>query len=357
MEDPADRSDFVFLDAQVYEGNSFNYANTAFRSLIEQLESKRLRLVTTDITVRETMAGIEKNLKRDLAQVRKSVKDARVLRNCDLPDVGTALAALDVDKIVAHVQKGFTDFLAKHKAHVIDTSTQPAGDVFTKYFTETPPFGTGDKKAEFPDAFALQALLEWCQDNNEELFVVSGDKPIRDACKEHANLFSMESLAQLLDHVTADKKLAEFIRSEVMKRSEEIGKRAAHDFQDRMYNIDEENGDVEIEVESVKVDGEPDILDVSQHQGIVEMRFEVNFLAHLSYDDSDTGTYDHEDKRMVFMKHVNETQNKTEELVVEVRVGFDEIDPAGFNIDNVQLTSPDESYSFSTSKWDGYPWK
>ena len=357
MEDPADRSDFVFLDAQVYEGNSFNYTNTAFRSLIEQLESKRLHLVTTDITVRETMVGIENNLKHDLAKVRKAVRDARVLRNCDVPDVGTALAALDVDRIVAHVQKEFTDFLAKYKAHVIDTSTQPAGDVFNKYFAATPPFGTGDKKAEFPDAFALQALLEWCEQNNEELFVVSGDKPIRDACKEHTNLFPMESLAQLLDHVTADKTLAEFIRSEVTKHSEEIGKTAAHDFQDRMYNIDDENGDVEIEVESVKVDGEPELLDVSQHQGIVEMRFQVSFLAHLSYDDSDTGTYDHEDKRMVFMKHVNETQKKTEELVVEIQVGFDGIDPADFSIDKVQLTFPDESYSFSTSKWDGYPWK
>lgn len=348
----------VFLDAQAYEAASFNFNGKLFSALRKHLASGRLRLVITDITKEEVDARIDKNLAQELAALGKAQKNARVLRSSPLPGVTAALADLDAKEVRDSLLGAFTGFLKTHKAEIIETSGQEAGPVFEKYFASKPPFGTGDKKHEFPDAFVVQALVEWASDSETELFVVSGDAPFGAACAECDALHPISDLAALLDHVASDnKKLSDFIRTQLIAHLEKIKQAAKAAFVDLGFHVDDEWGDVEVEVTSIELDGDPEILDISGDESTAQLRFNVTFDAHLSYDDSETGMWDSEEGEMIGMEHVDETVQGEDHLVVEVRAILEGLDPDEFDIDDIDLIEPARGYGIATSRMEGYPWK
>jgi hypothetical protein len=345
----------IFLDTQVFEAASFNFKMTALVSLVEQVQKGTVRLILTDITVREVKARIEKVVAAQLEGITKFKRNARVLRSSALPEA-KAVLDLDEQKVVADLHQQFDEFLRESKSEIIDTSALPAGPVFEQYFAGKPPFGSGDKKSEFPDAFVVEALGKWAKENGA-LFVISGDEPFRDACRAHDRVYASAKLSTLLDRIMFDAAIGAFIREQTLERIDDIREQAKEEFQDRMYNVDDEWGDAEMVVQSLELEGEPEILEADEDSATVEVHFQGKFDAHLSYDDSSSGVYDSETKSQMFMERRRETQELEEEFVVEVKVKFKIFDPDSFEIEEVALQHPDESYSVPTSRWAGFPWK
>ena len=345
--------DPIFLDTQVFEEASFNFKTTRLVSLEEQVEKGNVRLILTDITVLEVKARIEKTVLAQFEGFKQFKHNARVLRSSTLSQVK---AALDLDKknVIADLHQQFEEFIQRTKAEIIDTSALPAGPVFEKYFATKPPFGTGDKKSEFPDAFVVNGLVEWTKKNAEPLYVISGDKPFRNACQPHKTLYEYATLSTLLDRIILiilDAAVAGFIRDQILERIEDIKEAAKQEFEDQMYNVDDEDGDVEMSVQSLELAGQPEIIEADDDSAMVEVHFKGKFDAHLSYDDSSTGMYDNETKSMMFMERKHETLDKEEEFIIEVKVEFEVFDPDSFKIEETSLVQPDDGYSVSTSNW------
>ena len=339
----------IFLDTQVFEAASFNFKTTTLVSLQEQVEKGTIRLILADITVLEVKARIEKTVLAQLEGLRKFKRNARVLRSSTLSEVKAALD-LDEKSAIADLQQQFEEFIQRTKAEIIDTSALPAGPVFEKYFATKPPFGTAEKKSEFPDAFAVNGLVEWTKNNAEPLYVISGDKPFRNACQPHKKLYGYAKLSTLLNRIIFADAVAGFIRDQILERIEDIKEDAKQMFEDRMYYVDDEDGDAEVSVQSLKLDGQPEIIDADDDSATVEVRFLGKLDAHLSYTDSSTGMYDSETKSMMFMEHKHETLDKEDEFIIEVRVTFEVFDPASFKITETSLVQPDDGYSVSTSR-------
>ena len=340
----------IFLDTEVFEAASFNFKTTTLVSLAEQVAKGNVRLILTDITVLEVKARIEKTVLEQFEGFKKFKRKARVLRSSRLSEVKAALD-FDTGNVIADLHQQYDEFVQRTKAEIIDTSALPAGPVFEKYFANKPPFGTGDKKSEFPDAFVVNGLVEWTKKKAESLYVISGDKPFRDACKPHTTLCEYATLSKLLDRILFDDAVAGFIRDQVLERIEDIKEDAKQEFEDRMYEIDDEDGDAEMSVQSLELDGQPEIIEADDDSAMVEVHFRGQFNAHLSYDDSDTGIYDNETQSMMFMEHKHETLDKEEEFIVEVKVQFEVFDPDSFKIEETSLVQPDDGYSVSTNKW------
>lgn len=338
----------IFLDTQVFEAASFNFRTTTLVSLEEQVEKGTVRLILTDITVLEVKARIEKTVLAQLEGLKKFKRNARVLRSSTLSQVKAALD-LDEKSVIADLQEQFEEFIQRTKAEIIDTSALPAGPVFARYFASKPPFGTGDKKSEFPDAFAVNGLVEWTKKNGEPLYVISGDKPFRSACQPHKKLYVYVKLSTLLNRILFADAVAGFIRDQVLERIKDIKEAATQEFEDRMYYVDDEDGDAEMNVQSLKLDGQPEIIDADNDSATVEVRFLGEFDAHLSYTDSSTGIYDDETKSMMFMERKHETLNKEEEFIIEVKVRFEVFDPDSFEIEETSLLQPNDGYSVSPS--------
>jgi hypothetical protein len=332
----------VFLDAQAFENASFNFASKQLTALKKHLESGRLRLVITDITVSEVKSRIAKTVANEVAAQKKFSKVARILRSSETGR--SVLTELDEGKIVKELVDAFDQFLAEHKADLIDTTANDAGPVFERYFAGKPPFGeAAEKKHEFPDAFVIEALKEWTEDE-QELFVVSGDDLFREACQECTEIHVKASLVEMLDHVASDdEKVAKFIRNQLEAKAQDIGTQAAQHFEGLGFHVIDEWGDVEISINRVTLSGEPEIIDIGTKEANAQMVFDIEYDAYLSWDDSTTGVYDSEEGVMMFMETRESTVGKTSEVVVDVHITFSGVNPEEFEISEVELVEPTHS--------------
>ena len=239
----------------------------------------------------------------------------------------------------------------QHDATVVEATEQDAAPIFEKYFKRTPPFGSGKKRKEFPDAFVIDSLIEWTDNGSQGLFVVSGDGLFVEACKRCKELYPVENLVDLLDHVASDdENLSNFLRGQIKKHLNEIKKKVKTKFEDLGFYIIDEWGDVELAVTDIELSQEPDLIDINGNDVIAELQFTVDYAAELSYEDSDTGTWDSEDKQQIFMDYVNEIVHDTEELVVTVQATVSGTDPEELEIQSIELTDPTSGFGIPTSK-------
>lgn len=211
-----------------------------------------------------------------------------------------------------------------------------------RYFAGKPPFGAAaEKKHEFPDAFVAEALKEWTEDNEEELFVVSGDDLFCEACEERDEIHVKSTLVEVPDHVASDdEKVAKFIRDQLEAHAQEIGQQAGDRFEELGFYLIDEWGDVEIEITKVTLSGEPEIIDIGVKEANAQMVFDLEYNADLSWDDSSTDVYDSEEGRMMFMETRSTIVRKTHEVVVDVHLTFNGLDPDEFDVEEVDLVEP-----------------
>ena len=317
------RVEFVYLDTEAYDAASYDFAGTRFQALTKHLASGRLKLITTDITKAEVRGRILENVNKELASLKKLERGSRVLRSASRLGRARLFPNLDATTLAKRLHDAFDAFLRTHCSICIDATKQNASPVFARYFSQKPPFGPGAKRREFPDAFVLESLIGWTASKGTDAFVVSADKLLAAACEHSKTLHSVTTIPLLLDHVASDDAaLASFLRNELKKHLDLIEKKAATDFQDLDFHVDDEWGDVELEVANVKLYGEPDLVDISGSRLTAEVQLTAHYEAHLSYEDSNSGIYDKEEGRRLFVNFLNETVESQELLVVTVRATF-----------------------------------
>lgn len=351
---PPHTPEVVFLDTQVFDAAGFNLDSKHFVALKKHLDSKRLKLLTTDITGSEISGRIDKNVRKDIEAHEKYKKSARVIHKSTDKKVSPVFEDLDADSISKELVAVVESFLNKYAIETLDATDGDAGLVFDKYFAGDPPFGnTSDKKNEFPDAFVIQALEQWIKDNDEDLFVVTDDALFGAACAANPRIQVKDTLAALLDHVASDDDaLANFIRGKLKEAKDDIGNQAWQQFEGLGFHVVDEWGDVEVEKTHVKLKGEPEIIDIAKGSALAEMTFEARFNAYLSFEDSDTGVWDGEDKQLLFMDQVNETHPRRDDLVVNVTMTIDGVDADEFAIEDVVLIEPEKGYGITPFKND-----
>ncbi|MYJ95847.1 MAG: hypothetical protein F4053_09760 [Proteobacteria bacterium] len=263
-----------------------------------------------------------------------------------------------LDNIVAIVFGEVDAFLTTKNAIVVSAMEQNAKAIFELYFAVEPPFGDGTKRNEFPDAFVISALVDWCHDRKEDLFVVTQDGLFLKACEEEPRLDAVECLSGLLNRVASDEAaLADFLRTQILEHLEEIENRTKEDFESLGFHVEDEWGDAEVSVTKIELEGGPDLVDVTGTMVSAELRFDAEYDAYLSYDDSSTGSYDSEEGRLLYMEHKTETVNGTERLFVTVTASFQGMEELDFQLVDVDLTSPSAGFGIETEKNAGWPWK
>ena len=333
---------FLFLDTEAYEAESFNTESTRFKALARHLKSGRLRLVITDITKIEVHKRIDKTCKEELNSVRKTRNKARVLRSANqVQDLGL-FSDVHPDAPPTQLRGAVDKFLDDHDTTVVEAmAAQNATPVFERYFAMTPPFGLGSKRKEFPDAFVVEALIDWTnQQAPNTLLVVSEDVLFRTACQESECIEPVATLGVLLDRVSSEDAMAAFLRTQIIGRLDSIKNSAKEAFESLGFYVIDEDGDVELEVTQIDPNGEPDLIDISETEVTAALYFDAQYTALLSYDDSSTGTYDREEGGLVFMDHVTDTVHSSEPLTVTVTAVFDGTDTDRFAIHDIDLAEP-----------------
>lgn len=345
------RTRLVFIDTSAYEDKNFQFGQYALEKLEGHLKDSHLHLLITSITINETLAHMREKSKEAKSLIKKFQKDAMYLRNVpDLPCFGV-FNKVDDEEIYLLSKKKFDNFLKNGNVELVDLSGVDIQHIFNSYFESSPPFGGADKKAEFPDAFCLEAVKNIAQGRHQELYVISKDKDMENYVESTEGLHHLQNIDDLLDLVVRTElqledpaKLAQYVNDNI---SEDII-RSIRDFmgEAEFYSDGMEGGDSELhisKIEGIKIT-HINIIDASREVATFEVRFDVTIEANYSYADYDRSPWDPEDREYVFVlhnsmvkKHFEQyscyvTVNLHDGLLTNAQVESVEIDATGFDL-------------------------
>lgn len=194
----------VFLDTQVYRALGHNPANRALTLLKEQIDSHRVALHVTDITLLEVKRQIRERVlarHRELRSIEKDLAQWRVRAPKFAPKKEITF---DADALAINLFDQFVAFLCKECDAVIHQALAVAPTkVFDAYFARRPPFD-GEQNKEFPDGFAVEVLKQWCQEKGDRMHVVTEDKALTRAASSSDELLPLKSIHEVLSRAAAN---------------------------------------------------------------------------------------------------------------------------------------------------------
>ncbi|MBB2713973.1 PIN domain-containing protein [Rhizobium sophoriradicis] len=196
------RTRHVFLDTEVYRRAGYNVRNSQFKVFGDYILAGKLALHTTDITYAEVNRQIMELVSERAARLKKIARDFQ--RMSQLSSAIPKLPEID-DKELGHsLWKAFLDVIVNdfNSNHILAQQI-PASRIFKKYFAGAAPFAERGSK-EFPDAFMVEALANFCDENSAKMYVVSGDAQLRSAAGSHPALIPLSSIDDLLASCAAE---------------------------------------------------------------------------------------------------------------------------------------------------------
>ena len=299
----------VFLDTEAFRANYHDLNSDIMRVLGRYVSDGVFVLHTTDVTLREVRRQIDA-MESDLrTKANKVFNDLSRWNNRYRSD-RHRLPVPDPLSEPAEPSRAYNDFewILRHEWNAKEhrAAELVIGPVLDRYFDHQPPFDTKASK-EFPDAFALLALQNWCTSAEERVYVVSKDKAMRRAADNCDCLIAIDDLECLFalvaaaqDHDFAETISVAFDESPLCDRlqdtlSENIGWLGA------LYDGDKYDAEVaSMEVVELKEIENVTVLHVDQDQASCLFRVKLLVSAEIDYEDVSEAMWDNEDKRYMF---------------------------------------------------------
>ncbi len=214
----------VFLDAQVFFQQHWDFSNAQFRALVNHAKQLRIASLTTDVTYREIEAHLSEQATKIAAALKELRRLARVVPADKIP------FALNEEWPEESIRKALSDqlegFFTETKGTKLSLQEVDLAEVVDAYFRGTPPFGPGRKRDEFPDAIALAAIRKHVAMTNDTFMIVTADKPFGEAASKLPRttvLTSLtECLTQLSNEVEIEKALTTTLTQQFDKHQEQF---------------------------------------------------------------------------------------------------------------------------------------
>jgi hypothetical protein len=176
MNDTDRKRPTVFLDTEVFIQHNFQYDTGILATFREQVRRHKLDFIISDVTLDEIRRHISEAVEKALAALRTFRNQARILRASGAPQLSRLFKPVSQRRVLRDHLNQFERYLQDLSPIVVSADAVEPSAVFSRYFKGLPPFHDSPKKAEFPDAFAIEALRVHCLSNKVRLVVVSGDK-------------------------------------------------------------------------------------------------------------------------------------------------------------------------------------
>lgn len=342
---------YVFVDTQVFIASGFDYDSGRLLHLQQLAVDGRIRVLTTDVTRREIISNIREAVSIATGMIQKLRQKGRVLATSKHPSFDTIFTTYDEERIVAHLADRLREFEVATGTTSLAIGATSVTEVFNKYFERRPPFSE-KKKAEFPDAFVLQTLENWCVDGNTKAYVVSGDSDTADACESTDRLIHLHSLEELFEIIaTEDQELGGLARQLVESCLDEIKRNAEEKFEYLGFYLEDQDGDVN-EVDVIDIEGyDPYIVDINRDTIYFACEAVVTFSADVTYPDMSTAIYDSEDKVAYPWQHIETQLERAFDVSIEGEVRFNRWPPHDPKVVNLVLAGVTD-VGITVDEWD-----
>lgn len=331
----------VFLDTSVLMNENYGLKSTAFKSLISLCRMGKVCLKLTDVTLRELEAHVEKGLAAANEALETKTRDTKILRNFDGSGFEALFRPLDEDRLRTELMSLLQAEFKSANAEVISAAKISALSVFEKYFHKQPPFGSSKKKAEFPDAFVLAAIDDWCGQKKQKLYVVSSDGDMHLACSDNGPLFHLKSIGEFVDLVLRNEDdETEFLAQFFVDNPKRIIEAVRAEFEDHTIYLRDEDGSGEASVSDVSL-GSAAVVMMAEGEVGLELDVTISFSANVSYADPNAISYDSEEHETYVWNYEQADLNRTETIPAEITIEYEPNDKIEYQVTAVKLNNGD----------------
>ena len=182
----------------------------------------------------------------------------------------------------------------------------PAAPIFEFYFEGKRGFGPGEERKEFPDAFAIAALDAWCENEGEEMHVLSIDGTVREACDTSDNHYPLQSLAYFVDLALRGDEYVEKAAEYLQEHQDNIEEAIKEAVGDQYIHLEDEDGDGEAAVNKISSFSVDDVVKSDEDAMVLRCSAMVNLSVSVSYADRNMTMSYSEDKREYVFGHIRE---------------------------------------------------
>ena len=187
----------IFFDTEVFRSCDHNLNAKLMWLFSCYMDEAVFDFHTTDITLREVARQL---LAREREVTARANSAANMLKrwNNRYRRVQDRLPVPDPLSEPAEPGAAYPEFetIVRHEWGATEHRAADllAGPVIDRYFASEPPFDEPNSKKEFPDAFALLTLEDWCTRTEQRIYVVSKDQAVLRAAHASEYLIGVEGL-------------------------------------------------------------------------------------------------------------------------------------------------------------------
>ncbi|REG87875.1 PIN domain-containing protein [Winogradskyella sediminis] len=326
----------IFLDTNVFQSENFTEGKK-LNQLLDQSIEEGIQVKIVDITYQECLKRIQENLIKAKTAFKKASallnKEGNLLRQTEKYKQFYSIPKVEIESDFIELKNHFDSFLKEKNIEIISSEIANHNEVFKLYFDKKSPFGTGQKKDEFPDAFILNTIEHWCDINMSGAFVISSDNDMLSYVSKSFEVIN--GIGQMLNvFVNASnyyKAVYGILSSNLNLAIDEL-KESIDDYTDNFsillyerllsdpYYVELEYGLGEIlnfEVSSLII--------TSLEENLVQMdiRAKVDLQLPLTYNDLSMAHYDSEDDRYWNVTHVSENSIYRLDLLLPAEFEFE----------------------------------
>lgn len=329
----------LFIDTSIFDELNYQFGSPAFGLLLDRIEAGDVRLLLPEITNREVVIRMKK-LAHD---AREGIGRAKKLAHMLDDSIDPLNAIFDWQAVQGRIDKHWADFLGKAKAVVLQQHPDDSDPVMKDFFASKPPFGGGNKKNEFPDAFAIATLRRYAQQNKCKVAVISRDGDFKNACSTDPALVHVPNLPALLEYANStDLFEPDVIRSLLEKQRLAIEKAIVDSFADRGFYWETDEGH---DTEVVETYGEEmedwniSVIDVQNGWAEVAGEATITFKATATYPDPNTMHRDPDTKDWLYFGDVTATLAATEKVPVTFLVNVKALQQGKLDYDDLVVNN------------------
>lgn len=289
----------IVIDTNVFDQHAYHFASPTIQKFVDLTKAERFTLLLADPLEREIKRHISEKSRAVGSALKKICGEAPLIyRWPHWPGAKAAAnAATDIEKTTL---ADWESFLGNFTVEKLGYKGIDLEQIMESYDQQQPPFGEGKKRKEFPDAFAVAAVVAYSKANKTQVAVVSADPDMKKACALHPSLLYFPDLPALTEALLDEAAKTAAIKAAIAANPAPIVARIREDFPDLTFYPEEDlDGDVEdVEVQSVDLSNIR-VISIKPDHCTVAFDADVEFSAYVSYDDPDTMVIDSsEDFRM-----------------------------------------------------------
>lgn len=334
----------IFLDTSVFEQNNI-LEGAKLKLLLKSAEDGWINLYSNDIIIQEVKTRIRKRFLESKAAIKRFLKEndisIRVFRNSDSSEwLDTLRKGIDYDSEISKLCNKIDKLITSIPIALIPYSAVDIKSIFDKYFKEEAPFKEGNKKNEFPDAFVLASIDDWCKNHKQQMVILSLDKDWLDY--KSTNIIPIDDISTILKYVVDSKESMdsriEFVDRLFERNQEKVKQLITDTFNKDVYFEARDDSDIErYKVSNISI-SDVSLIDIEEESAEYYVGIFFDITADISYEDYETAYYDNETGEYLFLETVRTTIDREQlytQLILSVEYTVDDISDFDLSIVSV----------------------